>query len=95
MSGGSFSVQGGFWGIIAAVQTPGAPVLSVTRSNTAVVVSWPKADPGWALVFTTSLAAVGTNTWTLIPPPYQTNGANLQLTEPVPAGNKFYRLRQP
>ena len=25
MSGGSFTLDGGFWGLVAAVQTPGAP----------------------------------------------------------------------
>ena len=34
MSGGNFSLTGGFWGIVAAVQNPPAPLLSVTRSNT-------------------------------------------------------------
>jgi len=33
--------------------------------------------------------------WPQIPPPYQTNGANLQFTEPAPVGNKFYRLHRP
>ena len=28
-------------------------------------------------------------------PPYQTNGANLQFTEPTPIGNKLYRLHKP
>jgi len=46
MSGGSFTLVGGFWGIIAAVQTPGAPYLSVTRSNATVIVSWPKPAEG-------------------------------------------------
>ena len=41
---------------------------------------------------TTNLAA---GTWTGIPPPYQTNGAFLEFTETVPAGNKFYRLHKP
>src|SRR5260370_664203 len=42
MSGGSFTLEGGFWGIIAAIQTPGAPLLSVflTPTNT-VIVAWP------------------------------------------------------
>ena len=38
MSGGPYSLTGGFWALYA-VQTPGAPFLSVTRSNAAVVVS--------------------------------------------------------
>src|SRR6185503_11802568 len=42
MSGGNFSVDGGFWSLIAAVQTPGAPTLTITGTTTnTVAVSWP------------------------------------------------------
>ena len=94
MSGGIFTLVGGFWGMIAAVQTPGAPALTVTHSNTAVVVSWPSPAEGWLLHATTNLVSAG-SVWTEIPGPYSSNGANLQFTELVPAGNKFYRLHKP
>jgi hypothetical protein len=94
LSGGTYTLQGGFWGMIAAVQTPEAPYLSVTRSNTTVVVSWPLPADGWVLEWTNSLPKVPAP-WPQIAPPYQTNGANLQFTEPSPAGNKFYRLYKP
>src|SRR5437764_10911152 len=50
MSGGNFTIDGGFWGIIAAVQTPGAPLLRIflTSSNT-VVVAWPAPSTGFSL----------------------------------------------
>src|SRR4051794_33098554 len=42
MSGGNYTLDGGFWGIIAAVQTPGAPTLRVVLTSTnTVVVAWP------------------------------------------------------
>jgi len=94
MSGGNYALQGGFWGVIAAVQTPGAPYLSVTRSNSAVIVSWPLPAEGWVLEATNALPLVAAP-WPQIAPPYQTNGANLQFTEPAPAGNRFYRLHKP
>src|SRR5438876_17746 len=49
MSGGNFALDGGFWGIIAAVQPPGA-ILTITRTapNT-VRVSWPSASTGFVL----------------------------------------------
>jgi hypothetical protein len=94
MTGGSYSLTGGFWGIIAALQTENAPWLSVTRSNSTVVVSWPAPASGWLLHATTNLVTTG-SMWTEIPPPYQTNGANLQFTEPSSTGNKFYRLHKP
>lgn len=94
MSGGNYTLVGGFWGLIAAVQTEGAPYLTVTRSNNAVVVSWPLPATGWLLHTATNLVTSG-SVWTEMPPPYQTNGANLQFTEPMPVGNRFYRLHQP
>src|SRR5213083_627171 len=50
MSGGNYAIDGGFWGIIAAVQTPGAPSLRVvlTTSNT-VLVAWPSPSTGFSL----------------------------------------------
>jgi hypothetical protein len=94
MVGGNFTLQGGFWGVIAAVQTEGAPYLTVTRTNNALIVSWPLPAEGWVLEWTNALPQV-LWPWPQIPPPYQTNGTNLQFTEPVPVGNKFYRLHRP
>ncbi len=95
MSGGNFTLQGGFWSILAAVQTEGAPLLSVLRTTTnTVIVSWPLPTAGWVLEWTNALSQVSAS-WPQIPPPYQTNGANLQFTEPAPAGAKFYRLHKP
>jgi hypothetical protein len=74
--------------------TPTAPSLTITRSNNSVVVSWPLPATGWLLHTTTNLFAGG-NVWTEIPPPYQTNAPNLQFTEPLPTGNKFYCLHKP
>src|SRR3954471_20749330 len=50
MSGGSYTIDGGFWGIIAAVQTPGAPLLRIfnTPTNT-IVVAWPAPSTGFSL----------------------------------------------
>src|SRR5262245_53427986 len=45
MSGGSFTVEGGFWAIVGAVQAPGAPTLRLVRSTTnTVVIAWPAAS---------------------------------------------------
>jgi hypothetical protein len=95
MGGGIYALSGGFWGVVAAVQTEGAPYLSVVRSNGTVVVSWPLAVGGWLLHATTNFVTGG-SVWTEVPPPYQTNGVNLQFTEGVPlSGKKFYRLHRP
>lgn len=95
MFGGQFTLVGGFWSVVAAVQTPGAPYLTVllTATNT-VVVSWPGPAVGWVLEVTNALPSVSVP-WPQIPPPYQTNGPYLQFIESVPLGTKFYRLHKP
>lgn len=94
MIGGNYTLQGGFWGLIAAFQTPGAPYLTITRTNNTMVVSWPWPADGWILQATNVLPSVSAP-WPPIPPPYQTNGANLQFIDPAPTGNRFYRLHKP
>jgi hypothetical protein len=92
MTNGQYAVTGGFWAL-AAVQTPGVPRLWVSRTTTnTVVVWWALPDTGWQLRSATSLVAG--STWTDISPPYQTNASNLYYVEPVPSGNKFYRLKK-
>ena len=97
MSGGSYSLVGGFWGIVAAIQTPGAPLLTITRNpaTAAVTVSWPKPADGWVLdqtgAVTSPPAAIS---WSQVAFPYQTNATSTSITVPSPSGNRFYRLRK-
>ena len=91
MSGGNYSIAGGFWGIIAAVQTPGGPLLSVERQGGAVRVYWPL--PATGFVLDQSLTVTGA--WSQVTFPYTTNATHISITVPAPAGSKFYRLRQP
>src|SRR5215471_8224864 len=47
MSGGNFTLDGGFWGILAAVQSAGAPTLRVVHTSTnTVVIAWPAPSTG-------------------------------------------------
>jgi hypothetical protein len=47
MSGGNYTLQGGFWAI-KAVQTPGAPLLSIARTTTnTVAVFLPTPSTGF------------------------------------------------
>ena len=96
MSGDNFTLHGGFWGVVAAVQTPGAPRLTVARMETnTVVILWPAPAEGWLLQATTNLVSSG-SAWAEIPPPYQTNGlTNISFTNAAPIGNTFYRLHKP
>lgn len=93
MSGGNFSLDGGFWGIIAAIQTPGAPVLTITRSNTFAIVSWPETATGFRLENNNNLSL--TNGWATAPQTRSTNGGQISVTVPAGPGNNFYRLKNP
>jgi hypothetical protein len=90
LSGGNYTLDGGFWGIIAAVQMPGAPLLAVslTTSHT-VLVTWPYPSTGFALE---QNAAMGTTNWSSVTNvPVQVGDAWQVIARP-PAGNRFYRL---
>ncbi len=77
-----------------SIPAASTPRLAVNLSNSAVIVSWPLPAEGWVLEATNALPNLAAP-WPQIPPPYQTNGANLQFIEPSPTGNKFYRLHKP
>jgi hypothetical protein len=92
MTGGNYSLTGGFWALYA-VQTPGAPLLSVTLTTTnTVLISWPYPSSGFALQGNSALGTPGWLTVTNVPA--LVNGRNQVIVAP-PVGNQFYRLRNP
>ncbi len=90
LAGGNYTLDGGFWGIFAVVQTPGAPLLSIKSALPNVILSWPASATGFTLqqnpnLSTTNWSAVGQSI-------VVTNGSN---TVTVPAvGSEFFRLMQ-
>ncbi len=94
LRGGSFTLQGGFWGEIAVVQTPGAPLLSIlhTATNT-VAVFWPSPSTGWTLQQNTN--SVSSLNWSNVTATIQDDGTNKTLIVYPPTGNRFYRLHTP
>ena len=94
--GGSYTLVGGFWALPSAVQTPGAPLLSVeSLGGNNVRVFWPLPATGFVLDQTTALAtSPATSVWSQVSFPYQTNATHISITVPS-AANKFYRLRKP
>src|SRR5690606_5636596 len=93
MSGGNFTLNGGFWGIIAAVQTPGAPLLTITRSNNFAIISWPETAAGFRLENNSNLSL--TNGWATAPQTRITNAGFIFITAPATSGDSFYRLKNP
>ena len=92
MSGGQYSVTGGYWSLINVVQTPGAPTLYVTSSGNTVTVSWPNTG-SYSLQQNANLAVPGgwtTRGYTIT----TANGTNsISITSPT--GNLFFRLSSP
>ena len=93
MSGGNYSINGGFWGIIAAIQTPGAPILTITRSNMFAIVSW--SDTGMAFRLENNNNLSLTNGWATASQTRSTNAGIISITAPASTGNNFYRLKNP
>ncbi len=60
MNGGNYSLTGGFWSLIQVVQTPGAPLLSISYSGNQAIVSWDPSVTGWTLQTNNNLT---TGTW--------------------------------
>ncbi len=93
MSGGNYTLDGGFWGIIAAVQSTNAPLLTITRTGTnTVAVSWPSPSTGFTLQQNTNgIAAVNWSNVTVTP---SDDGITKTVIVSPPTGTRFYRLKQ-
>jgi len=86
LTGGSYSLTGGFWSLFA-VQTPGAPLLTITYAGSQAIVSWSPSVTGWTLQTNANLA---TATWGN----YAGSVVNSSITNAPPTGNLFFRLHQ-
>lgn len=90
MTGGAYSLTGGFWAIISVVQTPGVPNLVIAAfSPNSVKVMWP--DTGSYVLQQNSNIAVPAGWATSGYGVSTANGTN-SITIPSPAGNLFFRL---
>jgi len=87
LTGGQYSVTGGFWALLA-VQTPGAPVLTIvaTAPNRATI-SWTPPTPGWVLQETPSFTPTN---WV-----NSISGSTNPIVVPATGETKFYRLHKP
>jgi hypothetical protein len=92
MSGGVYSITGGFWSILATVPTPGAPYLSVARSGAQAVVSWSTSAAGFVLEQSSTLLP---GSWSSSSAALATNGGVLFVTVPVTNQFQYFRLHNP
>src|ERR1039457_6386404 len=86
MTGGNYSLTGGFWALYA-VQTPGAPLLTITYVGNQAIVSWSPSVTGWTLQTNNNLA---TGAWGN----YLGAVSNNRVTNSPSQGNLFFRLKQ-
>ena len=94
MSGGNFTVDGGFWGVIAAVQTPGAPLLAIARTTTnTVAVSWPSPSTGFTLQQNTN--GIATVNWSNVVVTPTDDGTTKTVIVNPPMRYRYYRLFKP
>ena len=91
MTGGSFSVTGGFWSLIAPVQTPGAPFLFIVHDANSVTLLW-QAVGGWTLQQNNDVNAAAS--WSSTSGVTNSSGTNF-LTLTRPTGRSFFRLISP
>lgn len=90
MSGANYSLTGGFWSLISAAQTAGAPTLSISHSANTVTVCWQNIA-GWNLYQNSSLKSP--SGWATSSGVTTSNGTNY-LTLTPSTGNLFFRLQQ-
>lgn len=93
MIGGGYSLDSGFWSLIGAVQTPGAPLLSIQLTSTnSVIVSWPSSATGFTLQQNNNVAVPN---WVAVTNSVSLNGGQSQVIVSPPTGRQFYRLKYP
>ena len=91
MSGGSYSLTGGFWSLISVVQTAGLPNLTITHAGNSVIVSWPNTG-SYTLQQNGNLAVPAG--WTATGYSITTSNGTNSITVAPPTGNLFFRLKQ-
>ena len=92
LTGGSYSLTGGFWSLISVVQTAGLPNLTITHSANSVIVSWPNTG-SYTLQQNANLALA--SGWSTTGYSISTGNGTNSITITSPAGNLFFRLSNP
>jgi hypothetical protein len=93
MTGGNYSLTGGFWSLISVVQMPGVPKLLIVPNGPGrVQILWPDAATNsYTLQQNSNLATTNwvTSGYTITP----ADGTNA-ITLTPPTGSLFFRLKQ-
>lgn len=90
LSGGDYTVEGGFWSGISILQTTGAPLLSIQLLGTNAIISWPVGVSGFSLEETAVIGGV----WSTTPQPVFDTATAHTVTVPATSNIKVYRLKK-
>jgi hypothetical protein len=93
MSGGNYTLDGGFWSAAIAVALPGSPLLTIRSAGNNFILSWPATSGAFRLE--TSLNLGGANSWGPVSVSPATNNGLVSVTIPATPGNSFFRLKNP
>lgn len=93
LAGGAFAVRTGFWSLFA-IQTPGAPLLTISNRPqlATVTVSWPSPATGFVLQQTDNLANPN---WVTITTTVNDSGTTRSINVSPAGGHRFFRLFKP
>jgi len=97
MSGGSYTLEGGFWSVLAVIQSSEGPQLFIERNTGGgVILSWESPSAGFVLQETSMILAPPFSTvWVEVAEePVVEDGRN-RVTVATPTGHRFYRLVRP
>ena len=87
LSGGNFTLAGGFWGGVSGASPAGAPTLAIQASGGFATISWSPTAPGYVLQSSDSLASA---VWTNAP-----SGSSNPVIVPASGSSRFFRLKTP
>ena len=91
MTGGNYSLTGGFWSLISVVQTAGLPNLTIIHSGNSVIISWPNTG-SFTLQQNNNLSAAAN--WAASGYTITTSNGTNSITITSATGNLFFRLKQ-
>jgi hypothetical protein len=91
LTGGQFSLTGGFWSFLSVVQTAGAPLLKIKLVGANAVVSWPLSVAGFSLQETTNLKS---GPWSTTPQSVVDTATEHTVTVPAQGVVKVFRLKK-
>ena len=90
MSGEGYSLEGGFWSVVAGGQASGAPPLTVQQTSTnTIVITWPATAGNWVLQESATGAA---GTWTNVSMLAVLVGGTMQVILPASESANQFRL---